>query len=129
MLDKAHQLDPADPDIQRYWNETLSREQRIKNLEEYLATVNNDDANTREHLKHYLEYLKARQQGPPRSCKLMGQINSTQTNLVPLLRDAAHMRGLGLSVAVNGTKANLLLDTGASRDRDRPRHRGKIRVD
>ena len=114
MLDKAHELNPSDPDIQRYWNETLSRDERIKNLEEYLATVNNDDATTREHLKHYLEYLKARQQGPQRSCKLIGQITSTQTNLVPLLRDPVHMRGLGLSVAVNGTKANLLLDTGAS---------------
>ncbi len=114
MLDKAHQLDPTDPDIQRHWDETLSREQRIKNLEEYLATVKNDDAKTREHLQHYLEYLKARQQGPPRSCKLVGQVTSTQANLVPLLHDPVHMRGLGLTVAVNGAKANLLLDTGAS---------------
>lgn len=114
MVNKAHQLDPNDPDIQRYWTATLSRSERIRNLEEYLANVKNDDAKTRESLQHYLEYLKARQQGPQRSCKLISNVTSTQAKLVPLLRDPRHMRGLGLSVSVNGTKANLLLDTGAS---------------
>jgi tetratricopeptide (TPR) repeat protein len=33
MLDKAHQLDPSDPDIRRYWIDTLSRAERIQNLE------------------------------------------------------------------------------------------------
>jgi len=113
-VDKAYQLAPSDPDIQRYWSDTLSLSARVKNLEDYLAKVNNDDPKTRERLQHFLEYLKARQQGPPRSCKLIGNVTATQANLVPLLRDAQHMRGLGLSVAVNGTKANLLLDTGAS---------------
>jgi tetratricopeptide (TPR) repeat protein len=113
-IDKAHELDPNDPDIQRYWIETLSRRERIKNLEDYLANVKNDDAKTRQNIQHYLDYLKARQQGPQRSCKLMGNVTSTQTNLVPLARDPVHMRGVGLGVSVNGTKANLLLDTGAS---------------
>ena len=113
-VDKAHELDPNDPDIQRYWIDTLNRNERIKKLEEYLASVKNDDAKTRENIQHYLDYLKARQQGPPRSCKLIGNVTSTQTNLVPLLIDPKHMRGLGLSVSVNGTKSNLLLDTGAS---------------
>jgi tetratricopeptide (TPR) repeat protein/predicted aspartyl protease len=114
MIDKAHQLDPNDPDIQRYWNDTLSRRDRIKNLEEYLANVKSDDEKNREHLQHYLEYLKARQQGPPRSCKLASTVSSTQADLSPLLRDARHLRGLGVSVSVNGTKAKLMLDTGAS---------------
>jgi tetratricopeptide (TPR) repeat protein len=114
LLDKAHQLDPSDPDIRRYWIDTLSRAERIQNLEEYLANVKNDDAKTRERLQHYLEYLKARQEGPPRSCKLLGNVTSTETNLVPLLLDPKHMRGLGLIVSVNGKKANLMLDTGAT---------------
>jgi len=113
-LDKAHELDPDDPDTQRYWTSTLSRTERIKKLEEYLANVNNDDAKTRESMQHYLEYMKARQQGPQQGCRLVGHVTSTQTKLVPLTRDAQHMRGMGLSVAVNGTKANLMLDTGAS---------------
>src|ERR1700733_4264369 len=44
MLEKAHQLDPVDLDVQRYWDETLSLRQRVQTLEEYLATVKNDDA-------------------------------------------------------------------------------------
>jgi tetratricopeptide (TPR) repeat protein len=113
-VDKAHRLDPNDLDIQRYWAETLSLDERIKNLEEYLAHVKNDDAKTRQDLQHYLEYLKAWQQGPPRSCRLIGNVTSTQATLVPLLQDWSHLRGLGLSVSVNGTKAKLVLDTGAS---------------
>lgn len=46
MVDKAHRLDPNDPDIQRYWTDTLSSKERIKNLEEYLANVKNDDEKT-----------------------------------------------------------------------------------
>ena len=91
----------------------LEPQERIKNLEDYLANVKNDDAKTRQNIQHYLDYLKARQQGPPRSCKLMGNVTSTQTNLVPLSRSGTHAR-IGLGVSVNGTKANLLLDTGAS---------------
>jgi tetratricopeptide (TPR) repeat protein len=113
-VDKAHQLDPSDPDILLHWTETLRLNQRIKNLEEYLATVHDDDTKTREHFQHYLEYLKARQQGSARNCKLVGNVTSTETKLVPLMIDPRRMRGLGLSVSVNGTKANLLLDTGAS---------------
>jgi predicted aspartyl protease len=113
--DKAHQLDPNDPDIQKYWIETLSLNERIKNLEEYLATIKNDDAKTREDLQHSLEYLKARQQAPLRSCKLIDNVASPQTNAVPLLQDPKNlMSGVRLSVSVNGTKAILLLDTGAS---------------
>jgi tetratricopeptide (TPR) repeat protein len=33
MIDKAHALDPKDPDILRYWFNTESRRERIKNLE------------------------------------------------------------------------------------------------
>lgn len=121
MIDKAHKLDPDDPDIQRYWSDTLSSSERIKNLEEYLATLkdtkNNDksdDAKTREHLQQYLDYLKAQQQGPARSCKLVGNVTSTQTDLVAILEDLKHVRAMALGVSVNGTKTTLLLDTGAS---------------
>jgi tetratricopeptide (TPR) repeat protein len=113
-LDKAHQLDPDDPDIQRWWGSTLSLSDRIKSLEEYLANVNNDDEKTRKSTQQYLDYLKARQKNPHQSCKLVGKVTATETKLVPLTSDAQHMIGMALSVTVNGAKSKLQLDTGAS---------------
>ena len=46
MIDRAHELDPADPDIQEEWVGTLSRSERIHYLETSLAGDNNWDAGT-----------------------------------------------------------------------------------
>jgi tetratricopeptide (TPR) repeat protein len=114
MIDKAYELDPKDPEIQRLWVERLPRAERIKYLEEYLAGPTNDDAETRTSMQHYLEFLKARAKDPRGACRLVSKASSTETPLVRLLQDPIHLRGYGLSVEVNGKKSKLLLDTGAS---------------
>jgi TonB family protein len=114
MIDKAHQLDPTDPEISKLWVTKLSRAERIKYLEEYLAGQTNDDAETRAGLQHYLEYLKAQAKDPRGACHLVSKATTTETPLVHLLVDPTHLRGYGLSVAVNGEKSKLLLDTGGS---------------
>jgi hypothetical protein len=60
MIEKAHAIDPSDPDIRRAWMYRLNMKDRIKFLEEYLAGENNDDEETRNSMRHYLEYLQAR---------------------------------------------------------------------
>jgi tetratricopeptide (TPR) repeat protein len=114
MMDKAHQLDPADPEISKIWVRKLSRAERIKYLEEYLASETNDDAETRAGVQRYLEYLKARAKDPRGACHLVSQATTTEAQLVHLLVDPTHLRGYGLSVEVNGEKSKLLFDTGAS---------------
>ena len=59
MLDKAHAAAPDDADIRKAWMSTLTRSERIKYLEDYLSRTNPDDEETRAHMGHYLEYLKA----------------------------------------------------------------------
>lgn len=113
MIDKAHQLDPNDPEISKAWAARLSRVERIKYLEEYLSGENNEDPETRADMRHYLDYLKARPQDS-RTCRLMSKTNSTETTLVRLFSDPQHLRGFGLSVDINGKKSRLLVDTGAS---------------
>ena len=113
-IDRAHELDPGDPEIQRHWLSTRSRAEQVRMLEEYLARVGDEDGRTRENLERRLELLKARQQQPSRSCKLVSQVNSTETNLERLMIDPTHLHGYGLRVNVNGQTARLLLDTGAS---------------
>ena len=114
MIDKAHELDPNDPDVQRFWVETLSLTARIENLEGYLSKKNDEDEDTRTRWRRELDYLKARQKDPNRNCHLTGTTTATETPLDILLSDPNHIRGYSLTVVINGKKARLMLDTGAS---------------
>jgi len=113
MIDKAHELDPEDPDVTRSWIGTLRRSERIKYYESYLGGENNSDADERADLEGYLSYLKQRAKQHVGSCRLVSKVKATETPLVRLLMDPTHLRGYGLSVELNGTKTKLLLDTGA----------------
>jgi tetratricopeptide (TPR) repeat protein len=113
LILRAQELDPSDQDIQKEWMSTLSRADRIKFLESYLSQPTSDDAATRRSLSEYLEMLKARQATPRGACRLVSDVTATETELLPLLRDASHLRGFGLPVTINGQKSKLLLDTGA----------------
>ena len=115
MLDRAHELDPADPDIQEEWVSTLSRAERIKYLETSLAGENNWDPDERASVASYLQYLKERaKQKNSSPCRLVSKVTATETPLVRLLTDPRHPRGYGLAVYLNGHKSSLMLDTGAS---------------
>jgi len=114
MIDKAHTLDPSDPEIRRLWTAKLNRAERIKFLEGYLASENNEDADTRQRMREYLEFLKARSKDPRGGCHLVSKTSTTETPLVRLLRDPQHLRGYGLAVEVNGHRSKLLLDTGST---------------
>jgi tetratricopeptide (TPR) repeat protein len=114
MIDKAHELDSDDPDIQEEWVGTLSRSERITYLESSLAGDNNWDADQRASTASYLEYLRERSKRNNSSCRLVSDVTATETPLVRLMLDSYHMRGYGLSVVLNGHKSKLLLDTGAS---------------
>ena len=113
-LQKAHALDPDDPDIQRRWVGTLTRAQRIQSLEEYLSASKNNDSDTREQMQWYLDLLKEREKHKEKSCTLVTKLTATEARLKQLLSDAKHLRGYGLEVNVNGQSSRLLLDTGAS---------------
>jgi len=113
MIDKAHELDSKDPEIQRFWISTLRASDRIKYYEGYLGGPNNSDPDERANLASYLAYLKERAKQHVRPCRLVSKIASTETPMVRLLLDPTHLRGYGLSVALNGTKTALMLDTGA----------------
>jgi len=113
LIVRAHELDPNDQDIQKEWMSTLSRADRVKSLESYLAQPTSDDADTRRNLSEYLEILKARHAASRGGCRLVSAVTTTDTELLQLLSDPRHMRGMGLPVTINGQKSKLLLDTGA----------------
>src|SRR5262249_47913294 len=113
MLEHAHRLDPDDPEIQRRWLYTLKIKDQIEWLEKYLAKPNNEEEDGTGCLRTRLDILKERAQRPRSNCRLVSKLTSTETQLKPLLIDATHIRGFGLTVQVNGQSSKLLLDTGA----------------
>lgn len=113
MIDKARELNAVDPDIELNWNLTLPLWERIRRLESYLASADGVGASDRAESQQYLDYLKMLDRSQE-GCHLVKQMARVETPLVRLLVDAEHLRGYGLAVHVNGRKATLMLDTGAS---------------
>lgn len=114
FLNRAHALDPSDPDIRKMWMRTLSKGERIRSTEEYLAQPSNDDADTQRQLKDRLGVLKASQGAPEGLCRPVSDVKGTTTNLVVLQSRSGVIEGSGLDVEVNGKITRLLLDTGSS---------------
>jgi predicted aspartyl protease len=112
MIDKAYALDPADPDIRRYWLARLSVSDRIQALQEILAHYSGDDAG-RAALNRQLDLLFQASPSSARQCRMVSNTPSMQTKLRELLIDANHLRGYGLDVKINGVGSQLMLDTGA----------------
>jgi len=46
-IDKAHALDPSDPDIQLYWIRSLGPSEQVAYLEDYLSHEGSDSAEER----------------------------------------------------------------------------------
>jgi tetratricopeptide (TPR) repeat protein len=113
LLDQAHTIDAADPDIRRAWLGTLNLKDRMKAIQEFLAGRTNDDKEDLEGLQHLQTVLEDEQNRPAHGCQLKTKITATQTDLEQLHTDARSIRGYGLKVKLNDTTARLRLDTGA----------------
>jgi len=113
MIDQAYSLDPADPDIRRYWLARLSVEDRIKALQDVLAHYPDGDDAGRAALNRQLTLLLQTPPSGAHQCRMVSKVTATQTNLRQLLIDPNHLRGYGLDVRLNETTAHLMLDTGA----------------
>ena len=114
QVKRAHEIAPQDPEVQRAWLNMLPRRERLKALEAYLSSPHPDDADDNASLHSWLAYLKATVDQPVHACRLVNNIESTQTQMQILLRDAQHVAGYGLLVKVNDRNQRLLLDTGAT---------------
>ncbi len=113
-LQRAHEIAPDNPEVQRLWFSQLSRRQRIVAIEAYLAGPHPDNPEETDSLQHYLAFLKATVDQPVHACKLVSKVEQTDTKLEAMRRDPRHIFGYGLIVKLNGHDERLQLDTGAS---------------
>jgi predicted aspartyl protease len=114
MFDKAHEHDPDDPDIRKYWLFTLSRKERLEELRGYLSGGTNDDEDEREHLRTSLAVMDEDAEGKHAGCKLVSKVTEARISLERLMYGASRIRGAGVKAQLNEAKATLLLDSGAS---------------
>jgi tetratricopeptide (TPR) repeat protein len=113
-LQRAHQIAPDDPEVQRLWFRQLPRKERIAAIEAYLAGAHPDSPDETTWLEQYLAYLKATANQPIHACRLVNKVEQTDTKLEAMLHDPRHVAGYGFVVKLNDHNARLLLDTGAS---------------
>jgi predicted aspartyl protease len=114
LIEKAHELDPDDPEIVRAWVGTLGHSERIAYYEKKVADESNPGSEGHGNAEAYLAHLKEQEKRHGRSCRLVSKVADTTTPLVRLMIDPKHLRGYGLGVDLNGTHTNIMLDTGAS---------------
>jgi tetratricopeptide (TPR) repeat protein len=114
LIARAHALDASDPEIRRLWTQTLSSDESIEPLEEYLARPSNDDEATRRRLRARLDFLKAARFEKEGRCRPVSDVTATSTTLRSISLSNGSWQGNGLDVVVNGKQSLLLLDTGAS---------------
>jgi tetratricopeptide (TPR) repeat protein len=114
MLERAHELDPTDPEIEWRWLTGLERSSRVQALAAYIAAARASDVQSVEEYKGYLEALKKEETTPTRECTLMSTPVTMRTFLWPLFTVPPYISGYGPEVRINERQFRLLLDTGAS---------------
>ncbi|MGB0046957.1 MAG: aspartyl protease family protein, partial [Terriglobales bacterium] len=128
-LQIAHQIAPDDIDVQRAWQSTLPRKERLAAFEAYLAGSHPDNADETRRMTEYLEFLKATADKPAHECRLVSKVQQTETSLEGIYGEDGHRRSnrrrgigrwadgapraLGLSAKLNDLDVHFLLDTGA----------------
>jgi tetratricopeptide (TPR) repeat protein len=111
-IDKAHVLDPTDPDIGSSWVETRSRLEQVKALEDRIASQSNYYSRAdKAGFKHQLTVMRDEIEHPERTCRVASWPESTE---VPLTRIGPKKDIIGLEVDVNGVGSQLVLSTVSS---------------
>lgn len=114
MFELAHDKDPEDPDIRRSWLFTLSRKERIQALKGLLSQEADEDEDDRSHLETSLAAMEEAEEERRTGCHLASKVDETHMSMEQLLSGPKVVKGYGLKVQLNGTKASLLVDTGAT---------------
>ncbi len=112
----AFALDPNDPEISSDWNVlTESEGDRMKFLEDYLASPKLTDPIARANVEREAAILQDQEQHPEHVCQLVTQPHKTEVSFVPVGIDIhSRIQGYGVDVRLNNSKANLELVTSTS---------------
>jgi tetratricopeptide (TPR) repeat protein len=122
VLDRAHTLDPKDPDISSDWVQTRPAAEQIRALEAFIAAGGHGEHVGRAGARQWLAVLKDQALHPDRTCQMVNKLQSAQINLEPLFNmsrgASASDRiypGVGVDARLNGFAARLVVETSSDR--------------
>jgi tetratricopeptide (TPR) repeat protein len=113
LVEVAHNLDSADPDIRSFWIQTIFLEAKTKKAQEKIEEKDTIESDKREQGGKILETLSGTQMDR-RSCRPVSKVDSLELPFEMLLNDPKTYRAVGLQVGINGASAVLMVDTGAT---------------
>src|ERR1035438_4365889 len=113
-LERAHQIAPDSPAMERIWVSTLPPRERIAAIEAFLARSLPQDPEDTASLRREFDFLKATVDMPAHACRLVSKVQQTNTKLLVLPSPISHLGASGLEVKLNGRSNSLALDTGTS---------------
>ena len=109
-IDKAHSLDPNDPDIGAAWVETRPLSEQVKALEDNIASESKYYSRAEKaRFKQRVSLLTDEIEHPERTCGMTNRPEGSEMQLVPVGKDF-----IGVEIHVNGVKSRLVLSTVSS---------------
>ena len=113
-IQRAYDIDPADPDIQRTWQGIVSPAHEIEGIDRGLASMKDLDAETRQKAEASIHSTMPLLYENSQTCKVVPSIASAEFPLQPSKLDPKQIDGYKLEVQLPQSKAKLLVDTAAS---------------
>ena len=113
MIEKAHSIDADDPDILEAWaHEQKKAADEVPALQRVLVMRTKDRERHRAALQNHIEFLSALKDRPV--YELASPYAASDIRLREIINGPNRRGGWAVEVRVNGRKADLQLDTGAS---------------
>jgi tetratricopeptide (TPR) repeat protein len=114
-IQRAYDLDPTDPDIERAWKEIVSAAHEIESIDQSLSAANDLDPKTRETVAASTRSLMSRLSENSQTCQFQPDVASGNLPLVPAIDDKVHhVYRCELEVHLPQSTAKLEVDTAAS---------------
>jgi len=113
-LQRAYDIDPADPDIQHAWLRIVSPAHEIESIDESLRTMKDLDAETRKKAEASMHSLMPLLFENSQTCQVLPAVASATLPLQPTFADVKHIDGYRLEAELPQGKSKLIVDTAAS---------------
>jgi len=114
-IQRAFEIDPADPDIQDAWRDIVSSADEIESIAQSLATTKELDVDARQAVEASTHSLMLRLSENSQTCRVLPAVASATLALLPSIEDnRRHIYRYQLEVQLPQSKAKLLVDTAAS---------------
>lgn len=111
---KAHEVDPADPDITNAWHRFVEPAQEIDGIARSLATEKDIDPAIRQKAEDSMHAMLPLLSENSQTCKVLPTNPDAVIPLLASMTDGKHIDGYRIEVELPKTKARLGLDTAAS---------------